>query len=49
MIDAFVSSVTVREFIRGKGTEVGNGDNLGSIVLPRPLSNLLIEEVLNWP
>ncbi len=49
MIDAFVASVTVREFIRGKGTEVGNGDNLGSIVLPRPLSNLLIEEVLNWP
>jgi len=49
MIDAFVSSVTVREFIRGKGTEVGNGDNLGYIVLPRPLSNLLVAEVLNWP
>jgi hypothetical protein len=49
MMDAFVSSVTVREFICGKGTEVGNGDNLGSIILPCPFSNLFIPEVLKWP
>lgn len=49
MMDAFVSSVTVREFVHGKGTEVGNGDSLGSIVLPCTLSNPLIAEVLSWP
>lgn len=49
MLDAFVSSVTVREFIRGRGTEVGNGDNLGAIILPRPLPNPIIAEVLSWP
>ena len=49
MMDALVSSVTVREFIHGKGTEVGNGDNLGAIILPRPLSNPYIAQVLNWP
>ena len=49
MMDAFVSSITVREFIHGNGTEVGNGDNLGSIILPRPLTNQLVVEVLNWP
>lgn len=49
MIDALVASVTVREFIRGEGIEVGNGDGLGSIVLPRPLPNPFLDEVLNWP
>lgn len=49
MLDAFVSSVTVREFVLGKGSEVGNGDNLGTIILPRPLSNPIIAEVLSWP
>ncbi|MBA3013902.1 MAG: hypothetical protein FP815_02995 [Desulfobulbaceae bacterium] len=49
MMDAFVASVTVREFIRGEGIEVGNGDGLGSIVLPRPLPKPFLDEVLNWP
>ena len=49
MLDAFVASVTVREFIHGNGAEVGTGDGLGSIVLLRPLSEPLIAEVLKWP
>jgi predicted nuclease with RNAse H fold len=49
MMDAFVASVTVREFTRGKGIEVGNGDGLGAIILPRPLPEPLLSEVLTWP
>ena len=44
-----MASVTVREFIHGNGTEVGNRDGLGSIVLPRPIPQPLIAEVLKWP
>ncbi|MFH1931364.1 MAG: hypothetical protein ABIN18_07240 [Pseudomonadota bacterium] len=49
MMDAFIASVTVREFTRGKGIEVGNGDGLGTIILPRPLPETLLPEVLTWP
>jgi len=49
VMDAFVASVTVREFTRGKGIEVGNGDGLGAIILPRPLPESLLPEVLTWP
>jgi len=48
MLDAWVAAVTVREFVNGRGTEVGGGDGLGTIILPRPLSNP-INEVLRWP
>ena len=48
MIDAFVASVTVREFTRGKGIEVGNGDGVGAIILPRPLPEPLLP-VLSRP
>jgi len=48
MLDAMVAAVTVREFVNGRGTEVGGGDGLGTIILPRPLSNP-IDEVLKWP
>jgi predicted nuclease with RNAse H fold len=48
MLDAWVAAATVREFVEGKGTEVGGGDGLGTIVLPRPLPNPVVE-VLQWP
>jgi len=49
MLDAMVAAVTVREFVAGNGTEVGGGDGLGTIILPRPLPNPVIGEVLEWP
>jgi predicted nuclease with RNAse H fold len=49
MLDAWVAAVTVREFVNGRGTEVGGGDGLGTIILPRPLPYPVIEEVLEWP
>lgn len=48
MLDAFIAALTVREFVAGHGCEVGGGDGLGTIVLPRPLSPR-IAEVLRWP
>lgn len=48
MLDALVAAATVREFVNGRGTEVGGGDGLGTIILPRPIPNL-IDEVLKWP
>jgi hypothetical protein len=49
MLDAWVAAATVREFVEGKGTEVGGGDGLGTIILPRPLPEPVIGEVLEWP
>ena len=49
MLDAFVGAATVREFVHGRGSEVGGGDGLGTIVLPRPLSEPVIRKVLVWP
>jgi predicted nuclease with RNAse H fold len=49
MIDAWVAAATVREFVGGRGTEVGGGDGLGTIILPRPLPKPVIDEVLDWP
>lgn len=49
MLDAWVAAATVREFVEGGGAEVGGGDGLGTIVLPRPLPQPIIEEVLQWP
>lgn len=37
MLDASVAAITVKEFHDGHGCEVGNGDGLGAIVLPRNL------------
>ncbi len=37
MLDASVAAITVMEFIRGNGCEVGGGDGLGTIVLPRKI------------
>lgn len=35
MFDAALSALVVRDFLAGKGCEVGGGDGLGSIILPR--------------
>ena len=48
MLDALVAAATVKEFANGRGTEVGGGDGLGTIILPRPIPNP-INEVLVWP
>jgi predicted nuclease with RNAse H fold len=44
MLDAWVAAVTVREFVEGRGAEVGGGDGLGTIILPRPLPPRVIEK-----
>jgi len=49
MLDAWVAAATVKEFVEGRGTEAGGGDGLGTIILPRPLSDPVIKEVLVWP
>ena len=49
MLDAFVAAATVREFVEGRGTEVGGRDGMGTIILPRPLPEPVIMEVLLWP
>jgi hypothetical protein len=48
MLDAYVAAATVREFVQRRGMEVGGGDGLGTIILPRPLPGP-IPEVLRWP
>ena len=48
MLDAWVAAATVREFEEGRGTAVGGGDDLGKIILPRPLPEPTIYEFLRW-
>lgn len=48
MVDAMVGAYTTREFVQGRGCEVGGKDGLGTIILP----HLLIEPrhpVLQYP
>jgi len=49
MIDACVSAMTVYEFVHGRGAEVGGGDGLGTIILPRPFPGDPSPELLKWP
>ncbi len=49
MLDAVVAAFTVREFIQGRGCEVGGGDGLGTIVLPRSVDHPNFALVNNWP
>ena len=37
MLDASVAAITVKEFVDGKGEEVGGEDDLGTIILPRKI------------
>lgn len=48
MLDAVVAALTGMEFLAGRGQEIGSGDGLGTIVLPRPITKP-IAEVLRWP
>ncbi len=49
MLDAAVAAYTLAEFAAGRGCEVGGGDGLGTIVLPRCLPALAGHPVLTWP
>ena len=49
MLDSWVAAITVHEFIKGRGCEVGGGDELGTIILPRPLPHPMVQGVLQWP
>ena len=37
MLDAWMAAATVREFVEGRGMDVGGSDALGTIILPRRL------------
>ena len=39
----------MRELVEGRETEVGGGDGLGAIIMPRPLPEPVIKEILEWP
>lgn len=49
ILDAYVAAYTVAEFAAGRGCEVGGGDGLGTIVLPRPLPRQDFPDLLQWP
>ncbi len=49
MLDACMAAMTVYEYIHGRGAEVGDGDGLGSIVLPRPIVHEKDLPLLSWP
>jgi len=49
MLDACIAALTVQEFLKGNGEEVGDEDGLGSIVLPSPIDEGRINEVFCWP
>lgn len=48
LADATLAAGSAREFRQGRGLQVGGGDGLGAITLPRPLA-LAIPGVLEWP
>lgn len=50
MLDAIVAAATVKEFAEGRGCEIGGGDGLGTMVLPRPLGAAASTNFsLTWP
>ena len=49
MVDAMVAAYTTREFVQGRGAEVGGKDGLGTIILPRPLEVDHTHAVLEYP
>ena len=48
MLDAAIGALMAREFEAGRGCEVAGGDGLGTIILPRPISEP-IYAVMSWP
>lgn len=49
MLDACVAAATIREYVAGRGEAVGGGDGLGTIILPRPITEGRIDAVFEWP
>ena len=49
MLDAIIAAFSVREFVQERGCEVGGGDGLGTIVLPRPVDHPKFDLVSEWP
>ena len=49
ILDAYVAAYTVAEFVEGRGCEVGGGDALGTIILPRHLPANISPALLQWP
>ena len=49
MLDACVAAYTVWALLNGRGTEVGGGDGLGTIILPEKLKVPAAHPVLQWP
>lgn len=49
MLDAHVAALVVREVVQGRGCEVGGGDGLGTIALPRPVDAGSCAAVFAWP
>jgi predicted nuclease with RNAse H fold len=49
ILDAYVAAYTVAEFVEGRGCEVGGGDGLGTIILPRHLPANIAPALLQWP
>ena len=47
MLDAATAALSVLEFERGFGMEIGGGDGFGTIVLPRPIE--IHSAVSSWP
>ncbi|MCX7611736.1 MAG: hypothetical protein N2043_09145 [Ignavibacterium sp.] len=43
MLDASVGAITVYEFIKGRGCEVGGEDELGTIILPRKIGGIKLK------
>jgi predicted nuclease with RNAse H fold len=48
MLDAYIAAATVLEYEQGRGSAVGGGDQLGSIVLPRPTGSTPTA-LFTWP
>jgi len=49
MLDACMAAYTVYEFINGRGSQVGGGDGMGTIVLPRKTERGAGTGVMTWP
>ena len=49
MVDAMMAAYTTREFVQGRGAEVGGKDGLGTIILPRRLADDGKHAVLEYP
>lgn len=49
LLDACIAAATAREFDEGRGSEVGGGDGLGTIILPRTVASPFLERLQDWP